>query len=344
VKRFLPAFAAAGLIALGAAPGAPAAVKLDGGTTTLTLRPSTAKTLGSLGVAVSPTGRAKLRGGRARFPITGGSIDPADAAGTIRHAGGLRLAAGGTSVVLKDYRVTVGRRIGLSAKVGTRRLHIFELAGTPRVTRSGFDTRVRGLTARLTGKAARALNRAFGVHAFRKGIPLGRVAVTARPAQTELAATGATALAIDPGALRALSSQGIAPGIVGPATLSGTTASFPITGGGANLDLSGGIVRHAGGISLTKGSTVVTLTAFDVRVGATPQLFASINGGASKTAVLDLDLTGVTPAVSGRTITLAGVTARLTPGAANALNSSFGTTAFTPGLVLGRATVTATGR
>jgi hypothetical protein len=46
----------------------------------------------------------------------------------------------------------------------------------------------------------------------------------------------------------------------------------------------------------------------------------------------------------GRTITLAGVTARLTEGAAKALNASFGTTAFAPGLVLGRATVTATGR
>ena len=344
MKRFIPALAAAGLIALGAAPGASAAVKLGGGTTTLTLRPSTAKALGSLGVAVSPTGRAKLRRGTARFPITGGSIDPASAAGTIRHAGGLRLTAGGTSVVLRNYRVSVGRQLNLSARVGKSRLHILKLTGTPRVTRSGFDTRVRGLTARLSAKAARALNQAFGVHAFRKGLPLGRVTVKAKPAQTELAATGVTALAIDPAALRALASLGIAPGIIGPATLSGATASFPIAGGRANLDLSGGIVRHTGGLALTKGSTVVKMTAFDVHVGPTPQLFASINGGASKAAVLDLDLTGVTPAVSGRTITLPGVTARFTQGAANALNAAFGTTAFSGGLTLGRATVTATGR
>jgi hypothetical protein len=344
VKRFIPALAAAGLIALVAAPGAPAAVKLSGGTTTLTLRPSTAKALGSLGVAVSPTGRAKLRRGTATFPITGGSIDPASAAGRIRHAGGLRLTARGTSVVLKNYRVSIGRQLNLSAKVGTGRMHILKLAGTPRVTRAGFDTRVRGLTARLTAKAARALNRAFGVDAFRKGIPLGRVTVKASPAQTELAPAGATALALDPAALRALEAQGIAPGIVGPGTLSGATASFPIAGGTANLDLSGGIVRHTGGLALTKGATVVKLTAFDVHVGATPQLFASINGGASKVAVLDLDLTGVTPAVRGRTITLAGVTAKLTQGAANTLNAAFGTTAFAGGLTLGRATVTATGR
>ena len=189
-----------------------------------------------------------------------------------------------------------------------------------------------------------ALNAAFGVSAFSKGIPLGRVAVRAEPTQTELRAKGATALAIDPGALQALTSLGIAPGIVGPATLSATTASFPITGGKADLDLSRGVIRHTGGISLTKGSTRVELTAFDIRLGSAPQLFASINGGAAKAAILDLDLTGVTPDVKGRRITLAGVTAKLTQGAADALNAAFGTTAFSAGLVLGRATVHATGR
>jgi hypothetical protein len=342
VKRLIGLVAAAGLLA--GAPAASAAVKLDGGSTALTLDKGTARALAGLGVKVSPTGAARLRGRRATFPITGGAIDPATAAGTIRHRGGLRLKAGGTAVVLKDYRVTVGRQINLSAKVGGARLHILKLRGTPKVSRAGFDTRVRGLTARLTGKAAHALNRAFGVHAFRRGLPLGRVAVNAKPAQTELLATGATALAIDPGALSALASQGITPGIVGPATLSGTTASFPVAGGKVNLDLSAGVVRHAGGISLTKGATVVRLTDFDVRVGATPQLFAAVTGGATKVAALDLDLTGVTPAVDGRTITVSGVTARLTQGAADALNAAFATSAFTAGLVLGQATVSATGK
>ena len=41
------------------------------------------------------------------------------------------------------------------------------------------------------------------------------------------------------------------------------------------------------------------------------QLFAALNGGATKVAILDVDLTGVTPAVSGRNVTLAGATARL---------------------------------
>ena len=43
-------------------------------------------------------------------------------------------------------------------------------------------------------------------------------------------------------------------------------------------------------------------------------------------------------------MTLAGVSAKLTQGAADALNAAFGTTAFAGGLVLGTATVTATGK
>ena len=126
--------------------------------------------------------------------------------------------------------------------------------------------------------------------------------------------------------------------MIGPATLAGTTASFPITGGRAALDLSAAIVRHSGGISLTKGATVVALTDFDIRVGrGAPQLFAALNGGADE---------GRDPRprpdrrdAGGRgrdDHARAASTAKLTQGAADALNAAFGTTAFGAGLVLGR--------
>ncbi len=337
----------AGLVAgalLVVAPAASADVRLSGGATSIKLDRGTAHALASLGVAVAPIDPARARRARVVFPVTGGRIDPASAAGVIRHGGGLRLSAGRTRVALRRFLVTTtGRQINLSAQVGGGRLHVAKLRGRPTVTRRGFETRVRGLTAQLTGKAARALNAAVGVHAFSRGIPLGRVSVRAVPSRTELRATGATALAIDANALAALASQGITPGVVAPATLSGTTASFRISGGRVDLDLAGGTIRHTGGISLTKGSTVVRLEGFDIRLGAAPQLFASVNGS-SKVAILDLDLSVATPTVSGRRITVPGVTAALTQGAADALNAAFGTTAFTAGLVLGTATVDARGR
>jgi hypothetical protein len=248
--------------------------------------------------------------------------------------------------VLSRPQVTVGRSaIRLSTRVGTGRIQIATLTGA-KVSRVGFNTTVTGLRARLTAKAARTLNAAFHVKAFKRGLLLGTVAVRSTTNETELAATGATALELDPAALSAITGLGVTHGIVGPATLTGATARFPITGGRAELDLSAATVRHAGGLSLTAGSTVVSLTDYDIRLGgpAGPQLFARLNGGTQKVAILDLDLTGVTPAVDGRAITVAGVTAKLTDGAAQALNAAFGVTAFSAGLVLGRATVAAEGR
>jgi hypothetical protein len=339
VKRLIPVVAAGALLA--AAPAAQAAVDLSGGTTRLTLDRGTAKALGSLGVKVAPTGAASAQGRHVRFPISGGAIDPASAAGRIAHRGGLRLSAGGKRLVLKNYVVKVGRRITLSAQVGGSRVTILKLTGKPKVSRSGFGTNVAGLTAKLNGAAARALNATFGVTAFKRGIPLGKVRVQAEPSQTELLAQGDTALAIDPAALQAIVGLGITPGVIGPATLAGTTARFPITGGVAALDLSAATVTHSGGLSLTKGATVVRLTDFDIRA---PQLFASLNGGAEKVAIIDLDLSALQPAVSGRSITLGNVGAKLTQGAADALNAAFGTTAFAGGLTLGTATVSATGK
>ena len=343
MQRFFLFFATAGAL-LVAAPSAQAAVELSGGTTRLTLDRGTAGALASLGVKVRPTGRAAAQGRHVRFPISGGAIDPASAAGRIEHRGGLRLSGGGRSITLKNYVVRVGKRITLSARVGKQRVGVLDLTGTPKVTRSGFGTNVSGLTARLNRTAARTLNAVFGVDAFRKGAKLGTVKLTAKPSETELLAQGATSLAIDPAALQAIVSLGIAPGVIGPATLAGTTASFPITGGSAALDLSAAEIGHSGGISLTKGATVVNLTDFDIRVGATAQLFAAINGGAAKVAILDLDLAALQPTISGRSIQLAGIVAKLTQGAADALNAAFGTTAFAGGLTLGTATVNATGK
>jgi hypothetical protein len=86
-----------------------------------------------------------------------------------------------------------------------------------------------------------------------------------------------------------------------------------------------------GGLSLTK-RTVAQLADFEIRVGSgAPQLFASLNGGAAKVAIIDLDLSALQPSVSGRSVTLGGVVAKLTQGAADALNGACGTTAFAGG-------------
>ena len=342
MKRLIPIAAAA--ILLAAAPAAQAAVDLSGGTTRLTVSKGTAAALASLGVRVKTTGAASSAGRHVRFPITGGAIDPATAAGRIRHGGGLKFKAGGKQLALKRPTVTVGSRIRLSAVVGGDRVTLINLTGTPAVSRAGFGTIVTGLTARLNKTAASALNATFGVDAFERGTKLGKVSVSAQPSETELLATGSTALTVDPGALAAITSLGITPGVIAPATIAGTTVSFPITGGRAALDLSTALVTHSGGLSLTRRRDRRRTDRLRRPSRSRRAAVRLDERRCQKAALLDLDLAGVTPGVSGPTVTVDGVEARLTQGAADALNATFHTIAFAKGLLLGTAKVTAIGK
>ena len=149
----------------------------------------------------------------------------------------------------------------------------------------------------LTGKAARALNAALHTSLFARGVPLGRATVNAKLAQLAPRG-GSTALAVDPGALSALTSLGITPGLVDPASADKSGAfRFPITGGVVDAKTLAGRIRHSGGISLTKGSTIVELTRFDIAISGTPQLTALVGG--TRVPILDLDLSGITTSVKG---------------------------------------------
>jgi len=331
----------AGLLAT--APAAAAKVDLAGGSTTLRLDAGTAKALAGAGVAVKPIKPAKAKGRNVSFPITGGKIDPATAAGRIDHSGGLRLSAGKTSVALRRFRVHVGaKRAVLTGQAGKARLAVASLSlRRAKVTRPGLGTTVRGVRATLTAKAAGALNSAFGTTLFKRGIPLGAVTVKAQPAQVELAG-GYTALELDAGAVSALTALGVAPGLIAPGSVGADGLRFPITGGKVDVRTYAGAIRHSGGISLTKDATKVDLTSFTIQVDADPDLTALVGG--QRVSILSLDLSGLQARVQGRRIVLAGAKASLTATAAGALNQAFGTTAFAEGLVLGTATVNARAR
>jgi len=325
------------------APVAGAKVKLAGGSTTLRLAPLTAEALALNGVSVAPVNPAKVKGNGIAFPITGGSINPASAAGTINHSGGLAFKAGGTRVALKNFRVHVGsRRAILTAKVGGGRLTVLSLSlANAKVVRKGLNTTVRGVQAKLSGQAAKALNAAFSTSLFTKGLAIGSVTVKATPAEVEFAG-GATTLALDEGAGAALGSLGVSVSPVDPATATGAGLAFPITRGKANAETFAGTIRHSGGIRLSRGGTVVDLTSFTINVDSDPDLTALVGG--QRVSMLNLDLSQLTASVEKRQITLGGIKASLTAAAAGALNSAFATTAFTEGLVLGTATVAARAR
>jgi hypothetical protein len=338
-RRAAAVCAGVGATLLVASPAGAATVALSGGETRLTLSKGAAAALSDLGVAVAPTGKARVRSGAIAFPVTGGRIDPATAAGRVTHGGGIRLRAGATRVRLSDFTITVGRSAAISARVdGGARLTAFRLdLSRARVFRDGLDTVAGRVGVRLSPVAARALNRAFGVSAFKGGLRLGTARVTATPSQIAFAG-GRTDLALDAGVASALTTLGVTPGVTAGATANADgSIGFPITAGRVDARSLAGTIDHAGGLTLTAGATVVTLSDFRIDTRGA-QLLGKVNGSAL-VPLLALDLSGPNVAIAGRDVTVGGVRATLTQGAADALNAAFGTTAFAPGLVIGAATV-----
>ena len=176
--------------------------------------------------------------------------------------------------------------------------------------------------------------------AFRRGLRVGTATVKATPAQVAFTG-GATSLALDPGTAQALTALGIAATPAAPATANPDgSVAFPITAGKVNAKTLAGSITHSGGLTLTKGSTAVTVTDFTIETAPAPKLTALL--GTTRFDLATLDLGAAKTTISGRSVTVGPVAAKLTKGAADALNQAFGTTAFTEGLTIGAATVAAT--
>ncbi len=344
VRRHL-ARALVGLAATAAvaAPAAAAPVGVDGGVTILHLDRGTAAALDGLGVSVAPVGPATASGTRVSFPVTGGAIDPATAAGRVTHSGGLAFSAGGTTVRVTDFVVRTDRsKPVLTAAVGSARVPLLALdlddAKVLRRGPGGVGTWVVRVGTSLTPAAAGALNAAFGSH-LAAGTPIGRVDLRVQPSQVELSG-GATTLALDPGTAAALTGLGVTPSVIAPGTAGDAGLAFPVTGGRLAAGTFAGTIAHSGGIALTAGATRVELRNFRIEVDGSPQLTAQVGTTATRVP-LTVDLSGARIGLSKRTAVVRGAKVSLTAGAASALNTAFATTALTAGLALGTADVRA---
>lgn len=187
----------------------------------------------------------------------------------------------------------------------------------------------------MTAAGARVLNRALGVRTLTSGMPLGTAAVRAKFAQL-LFTGGTTTLTFGSEAMGVLADQGISLAPISPGSATGASFSFPIRPSRVDAKSLDGQILQRGGLSLTKGSTRVDVANFSITLAGRPILSAPGPGD-----LFALDLSTMKKSVSGRTLRLTGVVARLTPEAATALNQVFGTTAFHAGITVGPITVTA---
>jgi maltose-binding protein MalE len=162
-----------------------------------------------------------------------------------------------------------------------------------------------------------------------------------------------TAVKLDAGFLKALTTLKLAPGTVGTAKLTAGSLIFPITGGNVTYYTPGSVtpyvtgdIKHNGsGFSLTAGTTKVELTNFEINPG-TSELMGdvSVNGtSAAKGAILfDLDGNTLKPLQTGanNTAILEGTRVLISADAAGLLNKTFKTDAVKPGTLVGIAKIT----
>ena len=160
------------------------AVELSG-KTWLKVDKDTAAALSDAGVKVEATGAAEgptaKRPYTFAFPIVGGKVDKHPLGGKIVHSGGLSFSADSEKVVVKRFVIELDRGV-LTAKVaGTgQRIALLRL-GAPEGVKVGSERIVlKGVDAKLTAQAAKALNEAFDTDLFAGGLLIGEATVSAK--------------------------------------------------------------------------------------------------------------------------------------------------------------------
>jgi hypothetical protein len=167
---------------------------LKGTDTAVAVDPAVLAALTKLGVSPSPTGNGKLTmqyGPTLDFPITGGNVKIFDKTavtpyvqGIIHHDGsGLKFSGAGKTLTVQNFDVDPGASM-LTAEVkemGNARVPLFFLDGSNLAITKDSQGRAKldGTKVELTETAAGALNKTFGVTAFKPMMQIGVAHITA---------------------------------------------------------------------------------------------------------------------------------------------------------------------
>lgn len=258
---------------------------LASGTTTITLNQGLVKKLKKSGVKVLKVSPGKVKGKKVTLPVNGGSLDPITGLGTVEHSGGIKFKAGKKSAPVNTLLLdtTTG---SLNAKVAGKSMKFASVKGVS-FARNGFGTNVSVKSLKLTGKAAKRLNKKLGFSGkkgkgkakgqkrasvskvirppFKGNQNLGSSTSETQPKTVAVLPTGNTTLVVSDAALVKLKNVG--PEIMGthpfevklapvePAkvvSISPVTAVFPISGGTIGPTATAGVLQHTGGLRLTQ--------------------------------------------------------------------------------------------
>jgi Htaa protein len=133
---------------------------VSSGTTTLTLNKGFAKTLRKNGVKVLKVSPGTVKGSKVTLPVSGGTLDPTTGLGTVNQSGGIKFKAGKRNVALKSLVLDTTKK-SLTGKVGSKSMKIASVVAFT-ATRDGFGVDIGIGKLKLTGKAAKELNKKLG--------------------------------------------------------------------------------------------------------------------------------------------------------------------------------------
>jgi hypothetical protein len=154
---------------------------------------------------------------------------------------------------------------------------------------------------------------------------------------------GATTLRLNPGTAKVLTDNGISVAPASEARVRSTGIAFPIQGGLLNSKTLAGKVKHSGGLTFSAGGKDLTIRDFTINT-AKKTLSAYVDEAGARIPVLNLNLAKAKVKVTKKHLNVSNVKAKLTSGAASALNSYYSTSLFKGGLKIGTATMSASSK
>jgi hypothetical protein len=173
-------------------------------------------------------------------------------------------------------------------------------------------------------------------------LPLASSSLLAQNSQQ--VTSGTTVLTLDSTLVTALATNGITVTADAPATLSGSTATFPITTGSVDLDTLVAVVSNSGALTFTDQDVTVIVGQFSIvaQQDTEPVALAEVIVNGTATGLYPaFDITGnVTRPATGTAVALTNLNVTLTAEGASLLNNAFGISSFAAGQVFGSASIT----
>jgi hypothetical protein len=295
-KTPIAGFAAAALIALLAlAPLASAASDpVASGSTTLTINSGLFNKLKKSGVKIAKVSPAKLKGKKATFTVTSGTIDPTTGIGTVTLGGGLKFKAGKKSATVKSLSLDTSKK-ALKGNVAGKKMKVAAIKSFT-ATRNGFGVNLTLKTLKLTGSAAKQLNKKLGFTGeskakghkrasaskvvqppFKGNQVLGTGSSEVQPSTVAVKPVGNLTFAGNPTLLEKLKNVEVQVETIPPTSAAANVFTSPITGGTIGPTGTAGVVQSGGGLRLvqvlptsptTAITTKITLAAMYVDLGA----------------------------------------------------------------------------